>query len=47
MTREVKNGKVAFKGGQCGRMDQLFTASPCPREGGRTLMTFSPREVSS
>jgi len=20
-TREVKNGKVAFKGGQCGRMD--------------------------
>jgi len=21
MTREVKNGKVAFKGGQCGRMD--------------------------
>ena len=23
MTREVKNGKVAFKGGQCGRMDQM------------------------
>ena len=22
MTREVKNGKVAFKGGQCGRMDR-------------------------
>jgi len=21
MTREVKNGKVAFEGGQCGRMD--------------------------
>jgi len=21
MTREVENGKVAFKGGQCGRMD--------------------------
>jgi len=21
MTREVKNRKVAFKGGQCGRMD--------------------------
>jgi len=21
MTRGVKNGKVAFKGGQCGRMD--------------------------
>jgi len=21
MTREVKNGNVAFKGGQCGRMD--------------------------
>jgi len=21
MTREVKNGKVAFKGGPCGRMD--------------------------
>jgi len=21
MTREVKNGKVALKGGQCGRMD--------------------------
>jgi len=21
MTREVKNGKVTFKGGQCGRMD--------------------------
>jgi len=21
MTREVKNGKVAFKGGQCGIMD--------------------------
>jgi len=22
MTREVKNGKVAFTGGQCGRMDR-------------------------
>ena len=23
MTREVQNGKVAFKGGLCGRMDDL------------------------
>jgi len=23
MTRAVKNGKVAFKGGQCGRMDRV------------------------
>jgi len=23
MTREVKNGKVALKGGQCGRMEKM------------------------